>query len=102
MISKWRLTASADEVISHRDLGIVCVDPLSLQSISDAFIPLRGRKEKCDLLICKYSATKNTPKLQTHIIAEFGVDFLFVHHIVFLGQEAKFFKMLDQQFFLCT
>lgn len=62
MISEWRLTASADEVISHRDLDIFCRDAVSLQSVFDAFIPLRGRKEKCDLLICKYGATKNTPK----------------------------------------
>lgn len=102
MISKWRLTASADEVISHRDLGIVCLNAISLQSISDAFIPLRGKKEKCDLLICKYSATKNTPKLRTHIITKFSVDFLFVHQAVFLGQEEKFFKMGGQQFFLCS
>lgn len=51
MISKWRLTASADEVISHRDLGIIRRDALSLQSVSDAFVPLRGRKEKCDLFL---------------------------------------------------
>lgn len=45
MISLWELTAGAEEVISHRDLGIIRHDALCLQSVADAFIPLRGRKE---------------------------------------------------------
>lgn len=80
MISKWCLTASADEVISHRDLGIIRLDALSLQSVLDALIPLQGRKEKCELFLFENTMqAKLTLKLQTHIIAKFSVDFLFLH-----------------------
>lgn len=106
MISKWRLTASADEVIGHRDLGIIRRDALSLQSMFDAFIPLRGGKEKYDLLLFstsqKHNATKLRLKLQTHIIPQFSVDVLLMHYTDFFGQEGKFFKIGGQQSFLCT
>lgn len=46
MISKWRLTAGAEEVIRHGDLGISRRDALGLQSVADAFVPLPGRKER--------------------------------------------------------
>lgn len=61
MISKWRLTASADEVISHRDLGISRLDAFSVQSVSDAFISLQWEGKKCDLLLFG-----NTKQLNLH------------------------------------
>lgn len=62
MISEWHLTTGAEEVISHRDLGVVRADAVSLQSVSDAFIPLRGRKEKYDFFKLKKTTTTTTLK----------------------------------------
>lgn len=80
MISERCLTTGADEVIGHGDLGVLRLDALGLQGVADAFIPLSGGTEKWELfLLGQYTATKLTLKLQTHIIAKFSVDFLFMH-----------------------
>lgn len=98
MISKGQLTAGAEEVIRHGDLGISRRNALGLQSVADAFIPLPGRKERWDF---SFGKQRERRWLQTHIIAKFSVGFLFLHPAAYLGQEVKFFKMGPQQRFLC-